>query len=66
MVTASLLGDVVLAVVIGGGLLGLALLRPGAGRRRGRRGQMAGGPLASDLPIGRVVIASGLARSRRR
>lgn len=54
--TTNLFGGLVLPVLIGGTVLGLSMWRPGI--RKLRR--------SPRLPPGRVVIASNLARSRRK
>ena len=54
--TTNLLGGLVVPVLIGGGILGLTMWRSSA--RKLRRNP--------TLSPGRVVIASNLARSRRR
>ena len=63
--TAIPLSDVTIATLIGAGLVGATAWRFVTARTRPRAKRNVPGRLVSDIPTGRIVIASGLARSRR-
>jgi hypothetical protein len=63
--TAIPLSDVTIAAVIGACLVGATAWRLATARKRPRAKRQVPGRLISDIPTGRIVIASGLVRSKR-